>query len=85
MPRVEIYTTASCPYCIMARALLRKKGVSFDEIDVAGDEEKRAWLGKITGRHTVPQIFIAGRPVGGFDDLAALEAKGELDELLAGP
>ncbi|MBI5537098.1 MAG: glutaredoxin 3 [Deltaproteobacteria bacterium] len=84
MARVELYSTPTCPYCIMARALLRKKKVCFEEIDVANDPRKRDWLRTATGRHTVPQIFIGGTPVGGYDDLAELEAKGKLDALLAG-
>jgi glutaredoxin 3 len=85
MASVELYSTPTCPYCIMARALLRKKNVPFVEIDVANDEDKRVWLRTTTGRHTVPQIFIGGNPVGGYDDLAELESTGELDGLLAGP
>jgi glutaredoxin 3 len=69
----------------MARNLLRKKAAQFEEIDVSVDEEKRAWLRTTTGRHTVPQIFIGGRSVGGYDDLAELESTGRLDALLAAP
>jgi glutaredoxin 3 len=82
MPRVEIYCTASCPYCIMACSLLRKKRVTFEEIDVGDDDDKRAWLRKETGRQTVPQVFIDGKSVGGYDDLAALDKSGQLDVLL---
>jgi glutaredoxin 3 len=85
MARVEIYSTPTCPYCIMARNLLRKKKILFEEIDVANDPDKRAWLRATTGRDTVPQIFIGGTPVGGYDDLAELQSAGELDALLAGP
>lgn len=82
--RVTIYTTPYCPYCVMARRLLRHKGADFEEIDVANDPEKRQWLGTATGRSTVPQIFINGRAVGGYDDLAELDSTGKLDAMLSG-
>jgi glutaredoxin 3 len=82
MPSVVVYLTRSCPYCVMAVRLLRSKHVPFEEVDVTSDPDKRAWLREATGRHTVPQVFIGGRPVGGFDDLAALERSGELDREL---
>jgi glutaredoxin 3 len=82
MAPVTIYTTNWCPYCWRAKSLLEKKGVPFTEIDVTGDDDKRAWLVEATGRKTVPQIFIAEKPVGGFDDLAVLAKSGELDRLL---
>jgi glutaredoxin 3 len=84
MPHIEIYTTRTCPYCHMARALLQRRKLTFAEIDVTGDQERRAWLREATGRHTVPQIFIGGTAIGGFDDLSELEASGKLDEMLAG-
>lgn len=83
MPPVKIYTTMFCGYCRMAKALLQKKGVTFEEIDVSTNpalrEEMRAKAG---GRSTVPQIWIGERHVGGCDDLYALEAEGGLDPLL---
>jgi glutaredoxin 3 len=82
MAHVDIYTTPSCPYCVMAKRLMREKGVAFAEIDVATDPDKRKWLVETTGQRTVPQIFIDGKPYGGFTDLAALDRKGELDPLL---
>jgi glutaredoxin 3 len=82
MAHVDIYTTPSCPYCVMAKRLMREKGVSYDEIDVANDPDKRKWLVEVTGQRTVPQIFIDGNPYGGFTDIAALDRKGELDPLL---
>lgn len=82
MANVRIYTTPICPYCVAAVALLRQKGVPFENINVAGDTQKRAWLVEVTGRTTVPQIFIDDRPVGGYTDIAALEDTGELDRLL---
>ena len=82
MAHVDIYTTPSCPYCVMAKRLFRDKGVAFEEIDVATDPEKRKWLVETTGQRTVPQVFIDGNPYGGFTDIAALDRKGELDPLL---
>jgi glutaredoxin 3 len=82
MARIEIYTTRTCPYCHMARALLQRRKLAFEEIDVSGDRERRCWLEQATGRDTVPQIFIGGTPVGGYDDLSELEASGRLDAML---
>jgi glutaredoxin 3 len=81
---VKIYTRKWCGYCTAAERLLTSKGVTFENIDCTGDREKRAWLTEVTGRTTVPQVFIDDRPVGGYDDLRALERTGELDRLLAG-
>lgn len=83
MARIEIYTTSYCPYCFRAKALLQRKGVTFQEIDVSDAPDKRLWLRERTGRRTVPQVFINGKPVGGYDDIAALDAAGRLDPLLA--
>ena len=84
MPKVEIYTKFLCPYCTRAKALLGKKGVAFEEIDISMGGPKRAeMLARANGGTTVPQIFIDGRHIGGSDDLAALERAGELDPLLA--
>ncbi len=84
MAEVRIYTTTYCGYCNAAKALLTKKGVAFDEIDCSRDPATRTWLVEETGMRTVPQIFIRGVPVGGFDDLAALDQDGQLDPILAG-
>ena len=79
MSLVRIYTTAVCPYCIRAKALLKKRGIDFDEVDVSDDAAKRAWLVDVTGgRKTVPQIFIKEEPIGGYDELAALDQSGAL-------
>jgi glutaredoxin 3 len=80
--RVEIFLTQWCPYCQRARALLQRKSVTFTEIDIEAEPEKRAEMIERSGRRTVPQIFIDARPVGGCDDLHALDAAGELDRLL---
>lgn len=81
--KVVVYSTDYCPYCLRAKALLSGKGVAFTEIDVTEDEAKRQWLVKVTGLRTVPQIFINDKAIGGFDDLADLDARGALDTLLA--
>ncbi len=85
MAKVVVYTTTYCPFCDMAKALLSKKGVAFDNVDVTGDDARRVWLAQTSGQRTVPQIFINDRPVGGFQELAALNREGELDRLLAEP
>lgn len=82
--RIVMYATPFCGYCAAARRLLTGKGVSYTEIDVMFDADKRAEMVALSGRGTVPQIFIGERHVGGFDDLAALDRRGELDPLLSG-
>ncbi|WP_338114107.1 glutaredoxin 3 [Thiorhodococcus mannitoliphagus] len=77
-----IYSTRICPYCSRARSLLKQKGVSFQEISVDHDPEQMAVMVERSGRHTVPQIFIGNRHIGGFDDMARLDDQGELDALL---
>lgn len=85
MADVEIYTTFTCPYCHAAKDLLKRKGVTYSEINVTGDPVKRSTMSsRAHGRTSVPQIFIGGRHVGGCDDLYALDEAGELDALLAG-
>lgn len=85
MPPVEIYTTRYCPYCVSAKALLKRKKVTFTEIDLAGNWERRdEMIQRANGRVTVPQIFIGKVHVGGSDDLHVLERAGKLDALLAG-
>ena len=83
-PSIVMYTTNWCPYCERARKLLKSKGATFSEIDVESAPEKRAEMISRSGRRTVPQIFIGDQHVGGSDDLAALEAAGKLDPMLAG-
>ena len=84
MKQITIYTTDACPYCMMAKNLLNKKGVKFDEIDVSYDQtERQRMSARSGGRRTVPQIFVGATHVGGCDDLHALDAKGGLDPLLA--
>ena len=81
---VRVYTKSNCPYCVRAKALLTKKGVAFEEIDVEKDDSLRTWLVEKTGQRTVPQIFIGERSLGGFSDVDALDRKGELDAILRG-
>ena len=82
--KVTIYGNAMCPYCGAARMLLTKKAVEFENIDITVDPQKRQEMQERSGNRSVPQIFIGAAHVGGFDELAALEMDGELDELLAG-
>jgi glutaredoxin 3 len=81
--RVKIYTRQWCGYCVAAERLLKQKGVEYEQIDATGDPALRKWLLEATGRSTVPQVFIDGTPIGGYDDLRALDRSGKLDELLA--
>lgn len=82
MAKITIYSTATCPYCVRAKQLLDAKGVVYEEIRVDTDPAQRAIMEQKSGRRTVPQIFINDQSIGGFDDMAALQAKGELDQLL---
>ncbi len=82
MPNVVIYLTPICPYCARARRLLDKKGVDYTVIDVANNTKLWHEMTKRSQRETVPQIFIDDVHVGGFDDIAALDVEGELDEML---
>jgi glutaredoxin 3 len=84
MVAVVIYTRAYCSYCTWAKALLRRKGVAVDEIDVTGHRERRAeMIQRANGETTTPQIFIGSTHVGGCEELYALERAGRLDVLLA--
>lgn len=83
MADVTIYSSDWCPYCMRAKALLRKKEVAFNEIVVDGRADVRAEMAALAGRNSVPQIWINGEHIGGCDDLYALEKAGELDGLLA--
>jgi len=83
MVKVIMYTTQHCSFCVRAKGLLRHKGVPFEEIDVSANDELREKMIEASGRRTVPQIFINDRPIGGFEELQALDDQGELDRLLA--
>jgi len=86
MSRVEIYSTLFCPYCARAKSLLERKGVSYINIDIIEDTSKRdEMLARSGGRTSVPQIFIDGEHIGGFDDLYALDRVGKLDAKLGLP
>lgn len=85
MASIEIYTTPLCGYCHAAKRLLTAKGASFAETDVSASEARQAMTQRAGGRRTVPQIFIEGRHIGGFDELSALDRDGKLDPLLAAP
>jgi glutaredoxin 3 len=82
MAAVTLYTTRYCPYCIRAKQLLDRKGAAYHEISVDGDPELRRKMTALSGRHTVPQIWIGARHVGGCDELHELERRGELDSAL---
>jgi glutaredoxin 3 len=82
--KIEVYTTHYCPFCTRAKLLLKQKGLAFEEIDVTDDDELRQkMVERAGGRRTVPEIFINGRIIGGYDELRALEIRGQLDALLA--
>jgi glutaredoxin 3 len=83
MATVQVYVTDYCAYCTRAKALLDRRGIPYEVIDVTNDDAKRAWLVKASGRRTVPQIFINGEAVGGSDELHALDRSGELQKKLA--
>ncbi len=83
MAKIEIYTTPTCPYCHAAKSLLADKGADYTEITVLDPDLRAAMTERAHGRRTVPQIFIGETHVGGYDDMAALDRAGGLDELLA--
>lgn len=83
MPDVVIYTTSWCPYCRAAKSLFAAKNVAFTEIDVAKDPGLRSEMERLSGRRTVPQIFIDGNAIGGYDDAQELDQSGKLDVLLS--
>lgn len=84
MAQIEIYTKPTCGFCHMAKRLLTSKGASFSEVNISAQPERRAeMIQRANGRSTVPQIFVDGTHVGGFDDLSALERGGKLDAMLA--
>ena len=86
MTRIVLYTTPFCGYCRAAKRLLTDKALDFEEIDVSSDHDKRVeMIDRARGARTVPQIFIHGRHVGGYDELALLEHAGKLDDWLANP
>lgn len=80
--RIRIYGTAYCSYCMAARMLLKKKGLDFEEVFVDREASLRQEMESLSGKRSVPQIFVDGRPIGGFDELYALDRSGELDRML---
>ena len=82
MPTIEIYSTAMCPYCVRAKMLLQSKGMTWDEIRIDLDQSRMQEMLERSKRRSVPQIFIDDYHVGGYDDLAELNAFGKLDPLL---
>lgn len=83
MAKVEIYTTRWCPYCHAAKSLLEHKGIAYDEVNAEEPDIRNAMVVRAHGRRTVPQIFIGDTHIGGYDDMAALERRGQLDPLLS--
>ena len=79
---VQVYVTNYCPYCVRAKSLLDRRKIPYETVDVTGDDAKREWLVQTSGRRTVPQIFIDGKPIGGCDDLHDLDRAGELMKLV---
>jgi glutaredoxin 3 len=84
MSDVRIYTIRGCGFCARAKRLLQARGIPFQEIDVTTDGQARAWLRTATGKSTVPQTFVNGRPVGGATDLEALDKMGQLGRVMSG-
>jgi len=82
--KIVVYTSGACGYTFRAKRLLAAKGYAFELVDLTFDRRMRVWLAEQTGRRTVPQIKIGQRWVGGFDEISALDAKGELDRIVAG-
>jgi glutaredoxin 3 len=78
MAKIEIYTTSTCPYCVYAKQLLESKNYTYEEIPVDHDIEKREEMMRRSGRRTVPQVFIDGKSIGGYDDLKELDLQGKL-------
>ncbi|EIJ43019.1 Glutaredoxin, GrxC family [Beggiatoa alba B18LD] len=83
MPAVRMYSTRICPYCVMAERLLNQKGVQVEKVLIDHDREQMQKMIELTGRRTVPQIFIGDYHVGGYDDLVELDVDGKLDTLLS--
>ncbi len=82
-PKIEIYTKWGCPYCVRAKSLLDSKGVAYEEYDITMGGPKRAEMQeRVPGAMTVPQVLVDGKPLGGSDDIAALDRAGKLDALI---
>jgi glutaredoxin 3 len=83
MMSVKVYTTDHCGFCVSAKKLLERRGIAYEEINLARDADSRAQLSSLTGMFTFPQILVDGQPIGGFSELLAADREGRLDELLA--
>jgi glutaredoxin 3 len=83
MALVTLYTTEACPFCVGAKTLLARRGIAYEEINLARDPDSREELARLTGMVTFPQIVIDGRPLGGFQELRAADKDGSLKQLLA--
>ncbi|HLY49982.1 MAG TPA: glutaredoxin domain-containing protein [Solirubrobacteraceae bacterium] len=83
MSAVTVYTTDYCSLCVSAKRLLEKRGIDYEEINLARDADSREELSRLTGMYTFPQIVIAGEPLGGFAELLAADREGRLGQLLA--
>ena len=79
---VKMYTTRFCPYCVRARSLLANKNVEFIDVAVDSEPDLRREMVELSGRYTVPQIWIGSKHIGGYDDIAMLERQGQLDQIL---
>ena len=82
MKYVLMYGKSTCRECLLARELLESRGIPYAEVDVTGDREMTSWLERTTGRTTVPQLFLGDEAIGGYVELAALDADGSLNEML---
>lgn len=82
MSEVIVYSAVNCPYCVSAKQLLSSLKIAYQEIDVSGNDELREKMIQLTGRRSVPQIIMDGKPIGGFDDLSALHTAGKLQGML---
>jgi len=82
MKKITIYTTLICPYCVRAKALLKRKGLTYEEINAEDEKVRTEMIKKSGGMRTVPQIFIGDQHIGGSDELYALDQEGKLDELV---
>ena len=83
MASVKLYTTEACPFCVGAKTLLARRGIAYEEINLARDPDSREELARLTGMITFPQIVIDGQPLGGFQELRAADKNGSLKQLLA--
>jgi glutaredoxin 3 len=84
MKPVRLYGKRNCAFCVRAKALLDRKGVAYEEVDVEERDDLRLWLAEASGQLTVPQVFVGERSLGGYAELAALEREGRLDPILRG-